>query len=156
MRVSYCPVRGEVRWIDSRSFISYDRDGAAPRVVGANIDVTQRKETEAALKEHQASLADALAAGHVMAFEWDAITCQSRRSHNAALILGDDEGGATGSLGNQFLGQVHPDDRETFKSQLRELRPGNPSYVLSFRFCCRDGRQVWLEETARGEFDAHR
>jgi PAS domain-containing protein len=38
----------EVRWIDSRSFISYDHDGASPRLVGANIDVTQRKETEAA------------------------------------------------------------------------------------------------------------
>ena len=25
---------------------------------------------------------------------------------------------------------------------------------MNFRFCCRDGRQVWLEETARGEFDA--
>ena len=154
----YCEYRivlsgGEVRWIDSRSFISYDRDGAVPRVVGANIDVTQRKETEAALKEHQASLADALAAGHVMAFEWDAITCQSRRSDNAALILGDDEGGATRSLGNEFLEQIHPDDRKILKAQLRELSPGNPSYVLNFRYCCRDRRQIWLEETARGEFD---
>ena len=76
----------------SRSFISYDRDGAAPRLVGANIDITQRKETEAALKAQQATLADALAAGHVMAFEWDAITCRSRRSDNAAHILGDDDG----------------------------------------------------------------
>ena len=157
-REHYCEYRivrsgGEVRWIDSRSFISYDRDGATPRLVGADIDITQRKETEAALKEHQASLADALAAGHVMAFEWDAITCQSRRSDNAALILGDDEGGATGSLGNEFLDKVHPDDRKILKLQLRELSPGNPSYILNFRYCCRDRRQIWLEETARGEFD---
>ena len=151
-REHYCEYRivrsgGEVRWIDSRSFISYDRDGAAPRLVGANIDVTQRKETEAALKEHQASLADALAAGHVMAFEWDAITCQSRRSDNAALILGDDEGGATGSLRNEFLEQVHPDDRKILKSQLRELSPGNPSYVLNFRYCCRG----WTPSLAGGD-----
>ena len=25
---------------------------------------------------------------------------------------------------------------------------------MIFRFCCPDGRQVWLEETAKGEFDA--
>jgi len=155
----YCEYRivrsgGETRWIDSRSFIFYDRDGAAPRLVGANIDVTQRKLTEAALEEHQASLADALVAGQVMAFEWDAVTCQSRRSDNAALILGGDPGGATSSMRNEFLGQVHPDDRETFRSQIRQLRPGRPSYVLNFRFCCPDGRQVWLEETAKGEFDA--
>ena len=64
-REHYCEYRivhsgGEIRWIDSRNLISYDRDGAA-RLVGANIDVTQRKQTEAALKEHKASLADALA-----------------------------------------------------------------------------------------------
>ena len=157
-REYYCEYRlvradGEIRWIDSRNFISYDRDGTAPRLVGANIDVTQRKVTEAALKEHRASLADALVAGKVMAFEWDAVTFQSRRSDNAARILGDDEGGAIGSLRNEFLGRVHPDDRETFRSQLCELSPSNPSYVLNFRFCCRDGRQVWLEETAKGEFD---
>ena len=44
-REHYCEYRivrsgGEIRWIDSRSLISYDRDGAALRVVGANIDVT--------------------------------------------------------------------------------------------------------------------
>ena len=156
-REYYCEYRfvrpdGEIRWIDSRNFISYDHDGSAPRLVGANIDVTQRKVTEAALKEHKASLADALVAGKVVAFEWDAVTRQTRRSDNAARILGDDEGGLTG-LRDGFLGRVHTDDRETFKSQIRELSPSNPSYALNFRFRCRDGRQVWLEETARGEFD---
>ena len=77
-REHYCEYRivrsgGEIRWIDLRSLISYDRDGAA-RLVGANIDVTQRKQTEAALEEHKASLADALLAGQVMAFDWDAVT----------------------------------------------------------------------------------
>ena len=77
-REHYCEYRivragGEMRWIDSRSLISYDNDGGA-RVIGANIDVTQRKQTEAALEAHKASLADALTAGQVMAFDWDAVT----------------------------------------------------------------------------------
>ena len=59
--------------------ISYDANGGA-RVIGAHVDVTQRKHTEAALAAHKASLADALAAGRVMAFDWDALTSQSRRS----------------------------------------------------------------------------
>src|SRR5215510_4343036 len=142
---------GEIRWIDSRNFVTYEHDGSAPRLIGANIDVTQRKATEAALEEHKASLADALVAGEVMAFEWDAATRQTRRSDNAARILGD---GGSGPIAQckEFLWQIHPDDRETFKSQIRELNPSNPSYALTFRFCCRDGRQVWLEETARAEF----
>src|SRR5262245_22569408 len=157
-REYYCEYRfvrsdGEIRWIDSRNFVSYDHDGSAPRLIGANIDVTQRKATEAVLKEHKASLADALVAGKVVAFEWDAVTRQTRRSDNAARILGDDEAGPTGS-GNEFLGRVHPDDRQTFKSQISGLSSSKPAYALTFRFRCRDGRQVWLEETARGEFDA--
>ena len=153
----YCEYRylrtdGEIRWIDSRNFISYDHDGSAPRVIGANIDVTQRKATEAALEDHKASLADALVAGKVVAFEWDAVTRQTRRSDNAARILGDGMGGLTGPR-NEFLKRVHPDDRAGFKSQIRQLSPGEPSYVLNFRFRCRDGREIWLEETARGEFD---
>ena len=46
------------------------------------------------------------------------------------------------------------DDRQCFKTHLRKLSPTIPTYVLNFRFCCPDGRQVWLEETAKGEFDA--
>ena len=138
----------EARWIESRSRIYYDRHGVARRMVGANIDLTQRKKTEAVLKESEGRLADALTAGQVMAFEWDARTRGSRRSHNAALIL--DESGPSVA---QFLTRVHPDDREGFRAAIRGLKPGDPSYTFNFRFCCTSGRQVWLEETAKAEFD---
>ena len=46
--VDYRIVRsnGEVRWLESRSFISYGGDGQAQRVIGVNIDVTERKRAE--------------------------------------------------------------------------------------------------------------
>jgi PAS domain S-box-containing protein len=37
---------GEVRWIDARSFIEYSDGGYARRVIGVNIDVTERKQAE--------------------------------------------------------------------------------------------------------------
>src|SRR6516225_1970513 len=37
---------GEVRWIESRSFISYKSDGRPQRVIGVNIDITERKRLE--------------------------------------------------------------------------------------------------------------
>jgi PAS domain S-box-containing protein len=43
---------GEVRWIESRAYISYDGDGRPERMVGINIDVTERKRAE----EHQGLL----------------------------------------------------------------------------------------------------
>ena len=43
---------GETRWVESRSFISHDHNGSPQRVVGVNIDTTERKRAE----EHQAIL----------------------------------------------------------------------------------------------------
>lgn len=53
---------GEIRWIDSWNLLSYGDDGSAPRLLSANIDDRHGKVTEAPLKEHKASLADALEA----------------------------------------------------------------------------------------------
>ena len=85
---------GDIRWIEARSLISYDTDGRAQRIVGTNIDVTERRRTEAAVKEGQTRLAAALAAGRVMAFEWDAATRLIHRSDNAIVVLGNDHAGS--------------------------------------------------------------
>jgi PAS domain S-box-containing protein len=118
--VEYRIVRasGEVRWIESRSIVSYDDNERPRRVIGINIDVTQRKQTEALLKESETRLSDALAAGHVVAFEWDAATGRSRRSDNADRIMGLVDGGG-------FLPQVHADDRGKLTSLIRGLSPAN-------------------------------
>jgi PAS domain S-box-containing protein len=113
----------------------------------------ERRRAAAVLEDSKASLADALAAGQVMAFEWNARSGQSRRSDNASLILRDDQVG-TEFRRSQFLSRVHPEDRQRFRTLLRELRPGKPSYALTFQFVRPDGQQLWLEETAKGEFDS--
>ncbi len=145
---------GEVRWIETRDLISYGA-GRPSRIVGIGIDVTERKQVEADLKESESRLADALAAGQVIAFEWDAVACRSQRSANAAHILGyEDVDGVDGFPCDDFVSQVHPDDRHCFKARIRALCLDNPSYALSLRFRSPDGRLLWLEETAKGEFDA--
>ena len=111
----------------------------------------ERRHKETALKESNERLADGLAAGEVIAFEWDANTRQSRRSSNANLILGEELDDR--SRPNEFLKRVHPEDRERFTRCMHGLCPEKPSYALSFRFCCIDGREIWLEERARAEFD---
>jgi len=101
-------------------------------------------------KQTEARLSNALEAGQVMAFEWDAVTGLTQRSDNAPLILGDERAGVAG---NNFLRRVHADDRERFKTHVRQLSARNSSYLLNFRFVRPDGKTVWLEETAKGEFD---
>ena len=112
----------------------------------------ERRQHEAVLMESEARLQEALAAGAVTAFEWDVRTDLSRRSENVAQVLGfDPQQTVTGS---SFLTRVHPDDRARFKALVRGVRPDSPSYAVTFRFIRPDGREMWLEETARAEFDA--
>ena len=103
----YCEYRvvhaaGDIRWIEARGFICYGSDGRPQRVIGVNIDVTARKQTEALLSDSNALLADALEAGRVMAFEWDAVTGRSQRSDNGDHILGFSQGGMVNAH-NYFL-----------------------------------------------------
>ncbi len=112
----------------------------------------ERRQHSAALMESETRLQEALTAGAVTAFDWNVDTGLTRRSENAAQILGLDPQ-QTFSATN-FLARVHPDDHARFKSLIRGVRPDSPSYSVTFRFIRPDGREVWLEETSRAEFDA--
>ena len=112
----------------------------------------ERRQHEAALIESEARLQEALTAGAVTAFEWDVGTRSSRRSQNAAQILGFDP--QQPFTATHFLERVHPDDRARFKRHVYTVRPDSPSYAATFRFIRPDGREVWLEESSRAEFDA--
>jgi PAS domain S-box-containing protein len=147
------PLAGETRWMAFEGTVLCSSQGIPVTMLGIARDITQHKRAETLLSESKARLADALAAGQVMAFEWDAVTGQSLRSENASHILGFEQD-ADISPRNQFLSHVHSDDRASVKKRIRELNPSNPSYALHFRYVGAGGREVWLEETAKGEFDA--
>ena len=112
----------------------------------------ERRQHEAVLSESEALLQEALTAGAVTAFDWNVLTGSSRRSENAAQILGLDP--QRELTADEFLKRVHPDDRERFTALVRGARPERPSYAATFRYVRPDGQQVWLEQNARADFDA--
>src|SRR6266702_5898842 len=112
----------------------------------------ERHRHEAELSEGAARLQEALTAGAVTAFEWDARTGSSQRSENAAKILGyDPQAPFTAAY---FFARIHPADRAHFIAQVSSVRPDSPSYAVTFRVMRPDGQEMWLEETATAEFDA--
>jgi PAS domain S-box-containing protein len=111
----------------------------------------ERREHEAALAESEARLQEALTAGAVTTFVWDAATDSTQRSDNAAQIFGFDP--REPFTASSFLARVHPDDREHLEAMVRSVGPQRPAYTAAFRFRHPGGREVWLEETARAEFD---
>jgi PAS domain S-box-containing protein len=110
----------------------------------------ERRRHTTALEEGQALLRDALAAGAVMAFECNPGSGLVQRSANAAQILG--LGPQQTLTAAQFLARIHPDDLARFKDHNRRANVDSPATV-TFRFIRPDGREAWLEETSRAEFD---
>src|SRR5256714_2247024 len=113
----------------------------------------ERRQHEAALKETAARLEQALTAGAVMAFEWDARTRASfHHSESAAKIIGYDP--QASFTVTKFRKLIHSADFARYKANLRSVRPDKPSYAVTFRVTRPDGREIWLEGTATAEFDA--
>ena len=118
-------------------------------------EIAERKQADIALKDSEVRLQEALTAGQVLAFTWDPGACLSQRSANASQILCMEPEAATRGQRQDFLACVHPEDRGCFLAKIKGLSPDNPAYSVSFRFIGTDGREVWLEETGKAEFDAH-
>jgi PAS domain S-box-containing protein len=111
----------------------------------------ERRLHEHVLMQSESRLQEALTAGAVTAFDWDILAGVSRHSENAAQILGFNPGETFGA--GRFLERVHPDDRANFKALVRSVSADKPSYAGTFRYLRPDDQQVWLEETAKAEFD---
>src|SRR5262249_32205991 len=112
----------------------------------------ERRQHAAALIESEARLQEALSAGGVTAFEWDLRTGITRRSANAAQMLGFDPRNPPSAT--TFLARLHPDDLARYKALLQRVSPDRPSFAWSFRFTRFDGREIWLEQSSRAELDA--
>jgi PAS domain S-box-containing protein len=112
----------------------------------------ERREHAAKLTESETRLQSALKAGGVTAFDWQVHAGITKRSDNAAQVLGY---GAQEVLApKSFIARIHPDDRRFFKACIRSARPDNPSYAITFRYLRPDRQEVWLEETGQAEFDS--
>jgi PAS domain S-box-containing protein len=111
----------------------------------------ERRQQARELAESAARLQDVLKASGVTTFLWNVTNDSLQRSANAAQVLGFDPQTSYGS--GDFLAQVHQEDRERLKALIRRLSPEHPTYNVTFRFACPDGRELWLEESAKAEFD---
>ena len=111
----------------------------------------ERRLHEAKHMESEARLQDALKVGQVTAFDWAVRSGNSRRSENAAQVLGHNPNEVY--TATDFLARIHPDDRQSFTACVHGLRPDSPSYAVTFRYLRSDDREVWLEESAKAEFD---
>jgi PAS domain S-box-containing protein len=136
---------GQVRWIESRSLISYNEAGKPGRRIGAQVDVTDRKQAEQALAERNIQLALAAKAGLVGTFAYDANAEIMQISAGYAAIHGFPEG-TTDIARSECLADVHPDDIERVE-QLRSeaFCERRREYNIEYRIIRPGGELRWVE-----------
>ena len=137
----------EVRWIEARALIMYDGDGRADRVVGINIDVTERKRAEAALEESDARYRALYHDNPSMYFTLDA----------AGMVLSVNEFGASQLgytpaelVGRSVLQVIHEEEQQVALLRLASCAE-NPDTIakMELRKVRRDGSIFWASEVAR-------
>lgn len=144
----YCDYRivrpdGEVRWIESRSYVSYDGD--RPRLVGANIDVTSRKLVERALGERKIQLSLAERAAGVGIYTYDFGSDAMQVTEGYAALHGLPEG-TTEALRSDWRTRAHPDDREWIEDlRAQAFRECRQEYGIEYRVVRPDGEVRWIE-----------
>ena len=125
--------RGEVRWIEARSVISYDQNGDPLQLVGANIDVTERKNADLTLAERNMQLALAGKSALVGSFAYDADTEMMQISDGYAAIYGFPDG-TTKIACSQWQRGVFPEDLLRWeKIRSRALRERREEYSWEYR-----------------------
>ena len=155
LEISYRMIRpdGTVIWVERSSRAHFHEQGRMSRIVGMVSDITERKQTEEALRESEERLRLAVQAGRMYVFEWDAVTDTIVRSGRCADIL-NWVNDPTRDTGRQFVARVHPDDREAYAATETGLTAEHPTYQTSYRMLGPGGGVIWLEESGHGFFDA--
>lgn len=133
---------GALRWILGRARIARDANGRVTRLLGVDIDITNRKLSESALREseerfrcvfEQSSLGKATADREFRFREVNPALCEMLGCTKEALI------------GTSLFDLVHPDARPVCQEKGRALIEGRVAQVrLEERFLRRSGEPFWV------------
>lgn len=137
------PKKGQ-RWLISLGQLIRDPQGRPVRSYGLNLDITERREMEEALRTSEARLRMAMAAGDIGVWEWGIGSGGVTWSDNLKRFV-QTEAQPFSYTYEAFRERVHPDDLDRVEAALARAVAGESDYRLEFRMVRSDGSIRWTD-----------
>jgi diguanylate cyclase (GGDEF)-like protein/PAS domain S-box-containing protein len=135
------------RWVQTDKIPYTDKEGRIVGIIGFAVDITERKQAEEALRKSKAHLDLALQSAYMGVWDWDIIANKRYFDDRTCHLLGINPATFTGSA-DEFIGAVHPDDREFLKATIARTLEQGVLYEPEYRAVWPDGSIHYI--TARG------
>lgn len=145
---SFRKADGTVIWLRTSKLPLRDAGGDVIGVLGVYEDITNRKEVELALRDHEEKLRLALDAAEMGTWEWNVVTDEVIWTDRVARIFGLAPGTFKNTLGD-YRQRIHHEDVRMVEMRIADaLREPHREYQVEHRILRPDGEIRWIE--ARG------
>ncbi|MBD3885573.1 PAS domain S-box protein [Phormidium tenue FACHB-886] len=136
---------GEWKWIaDYGKVVTWDQQGKPLRMIGTHKDITERKASEAELRESEERWRYAIEGNGDGLWDWNTQTNEVFFSRQWKIMLGFNEA-EIGNDWSEWNKRIHPDDRAEVYAALEKHFSGKVSqYVSEHRVLCKDGSYKWV------------
>ncbi len=144
---------GSQRHLQAADAVVIDDHGAPVRMVGMNIDITERKQAEEALRRNEELFRAIVEDQTEMIVRWKPDGTRTFVNKSYCRFFGMNY---TEAVGTSFFPLVAEQDRELIRRKISGLTPERPVAVGVHRSLRPNGLTSWQEWTDRGIFDAER
>ncbi len=144
---------GAVRWVGEKASVSHDACGTLARIVGAIVDITDLKRTEAVLNLTEKRLERAVRGTQDGLWEVDLINDTAWYGPRFEALLGFAIGEIT-TARLSFEALVHPEDRALRDEMRRNHLERDAVYDVEFRIRHKAGHYEWVRSRGQCERDS--
>ncbi len=144
---------GSIRYVSINSNVFWE-DGKFVHTRCFAQDITDRKQTQAALRSSEERLALASVAAKIGTFEWNIQTNQVFWTEEEEALYGLPPGGFEGKYQN-WRQAVHPDDIDKTEQELLQTIANGTDLKTEFRILWPDGSVHWIAARGRVFYDSN-